>query len=360
MLLLLKIMKNIRLLSLAALQECFVDQGFKKSQANRLYRFLWQQYGRDFDLVDGFPGNLLEWLKTAFYIPQTSIHTFQQSADKTIKCSVRLQGGHLVESVLIPSPRRMTVCVSSQVGCSLSCKFCATGYMERMRNLGFDEIWDQVVLLNQLSHKEFGRPVTNVVFMGMGEPLLNYSHVLRAVHQLTDQRGLSIAPRRITISTAGVSKMISKLAEEGVKVNLALSLHAGNDQKRNEIMPINESNNLDELKQALNYFAQCTRNEITLEYILLKDFNDGLADADELIAFARAVPFHLVNLIEFNPIDNAAFQRPEEHTMNAFVKHLQDHGINAHLRRSRGKDIDAACGQLAGRQALDGGISAVR
>ncbi len=339
--------QNIRQLNLSELQSLIVGLGFKKLHAALIYESLWQEFVTDFTKIESLPETLWTLLTEDYFIPQASIHTTQISKDGTIKCSIRLHDNHLIESVLIPTENRVTICVSSQVGCSLSCKFCATGYMGRKRNVEFDEIVDQVVLMNQIAMEKYQKPVSNVVFMGMGEPMLNYQNVLSAIGKLTDQRGLSIAPKRITVSTAGVAKMIRKLGDEKMKVNLALSLHAANDIKRNEIMGINETNNLAELIDALNYFYTESKNEITLEYILLKDFNDTLEDADELIAFAQKVPFHLVNILEYNAIAKSDFLKPSEDVMNRFVQHLQQHNINAHLRRSRGKDIDAACGQLA-------------
>src|SRR5205085_3711546 len=230
---------------------------------------------------------------------------------------------------------------------SLSCKFCATGYMERERNLEFDEIYDEVVLINQQCEKTHGKKLTNIVFMGMGEPLLNYKNVLKAVDKISAPDGLGMGARRITVSTAGVAKMIRQLGDDKVKFKLALSLHAANDTKRNEIMPINESNNLKALVDALNYFHKQTKSEITLEYILFNNFNDSQKDADELIKFYRQVPADLVNIIEYNPIDFAKFEKPSEERITAFMDYLSKHKVNARLRRSRGKDIDVACGQLA-------------
>ncbi len=253
----------------------------------------------------------------------------------------------MVEGVMIPTESRMTACVSSQIGCSLSCKFCATGYIARKRNLDFDEIVDEVVLINQQAEKVSGKKLSNIVFMGMGEPLLNYSNVLKAIERISAPDGLGMSPRRITVSTAGVAKMIRQLGDDEVRFKLALSLHAASDVKRNEIMPINESNNLASLIDALNYFYKKTKNEITLEYILFKDFNDSIQDADDLIKVYRKVPADLVNIIEYNPIDFAKFEKPTEEKVSAFMEYLEQHKVNARLRRSRGKDIDAACGQLA-------------
>lgn len=339
--------QNIRHLTFDVLQKQILDWGFKKSQAKLIYESVWYHFIIDFKAISSLSNELLSLLEEHYFIPQTKIHHTQISEDGTIKCSFRLHDAHLIEGVLIPTENRVTVCVSSQVGCSLSCTFCATGYLERKRNVDFDEIVDQVVLLNQLAMQQYKMPISNIVFMGMGEPMLNYQNVLLAIEKLTNQRGLSIAPRRITVSTAGVAKMIRKLGDEKIKVNLALSLHAANDDKRNKIMGINESNNLAALTEALNYFHSQSKNEITLEYILLQGFNDSLEDADELIAFAQKVPVHLVNILEYNSIANADFLKPDDEVMNRFVRHLHQHKINAHLRRSRGKDIAAACGQLA-------------
>jgi 23S rRNA (adenine2503-C2)-methyltransferase len=241
----------------------------------------------------------------------------------------------------------MTACVSSQVGCSLSCKFCATGYLKRSRNLEFDEIVDEVTLLNEQAETHFNKHLSNIVFMGMGEPLLNYKNVLKAIERITAPDGLGMSPRRITVSTAGVAKMIKQLGDDEVRFKLALSLHAANDKKRNEIMPINESNDLKSLIESLLYFYQKTGNEITFEYILFKNFNDSVKDADELVKIYRQVPADLVNIIEYNTIDEADFTKPDETVTDQFMNYLTANRVNARLRRSRGKDIDAACGQLA-------------
>ncbi|MGZ3882195.1 MAG: 23S rRNA (adenine(2503)-C(2))-methyltransferase RlmN, partial [Flavisolibacter sp.] len=267
----------------------------------------------------------------------------------TVKSRFKTHEGHLCEGVLIPTEERNTACVSSQIGCSLSCKFCATGYIERKRNLAFDEIYDEVVLINQQCERIHSKKLTNIVFMGMGEPLLNYKNVLKAIEKITSPDGLAMSPKRITVSTAGVAKQIRQLGDDKVKFKLALSLHAANDQKRHEIMPINDTNNIKSLVDALNYFYKQTKNEITFEYILFKDFNDSLKDADELIKLYRQVPVDLVNLIEYNPIDQAKFEKPDEKKVEAFMAYLGKNRVNTRLRKSRGKDIDAACGQLANK-----------
>ena len=341
--------RNIRTLSLAELEEYFGEMGEKKFRARQVYEWIWQKQAQSIDSMTNLSKDLRQRLKDDFSLPALTIDATQYSSDGTVKSRFRTHEGHLVEGVLIPTTDRYTACVSSQIGCSLSCKFCATGYIERKRNLDFDEIYDEVVLLNQQSEKMHGRKLTNIVFMGMGEPLLNYKNVLRAIERITSPDGLAMSPRRITVSTAGVAKMIRQLGDDNVRFKLALSLHAANDRKRHEIMPINDTNNIASLVDALNHFYRKTKNEITFEYILFKDFNDSLQDADELIKIYRQVPADLVNIIEYNPIDLAKFEKPEEDKVEAFMNYLAKHRVNARLRRSRGKDIDAACGQLANK-----------
>ncbi len=343
--------QNIRTLSLSDLETYFLSIQDKKFRAKQVYDWIWLKGAGGFDAMTNLSKDLRIKLAADFSFPALHVDVIQYSADGTVKSRFKTFDGHAVEGVLIPTEERKTACVSSQIGCSLSCKFCATGYMERKRNLSFDEIYDEVVLLNQQSEKVYGKKLSNIVFMGMGEPLLNYSNVLKAIERISAEDGLGMSQRRITVSTAGVAKMIKKLGEDRVRFKLALSLHAATDAKRNEIMPINETNNIKALIEALNYFYTQTKNEITLEYILFKNFNDSLKDADELIKIYRQVPADLINLIEYNPIDNARFAKPDEETVDAFMQHLEKNRVNVRLRRSRGKDIDAACGQLANKTA---------
>jgi 23S rRNA (adenine2503-C2)-methyltransferase len=341
--------KNIRHLDLNELEQYFDTLGEKKFRARQVYEWLWQKHAHSFESMTNLSKELRQRLEDNFSLPALGVDATQYSADGTVKSRFRTKDSHLVEGVLIPTDERKTACVSSQIGCSLSCKFCATGYMERKRNLDFDEIYDEVVLINQQSERVYEKKLTNIVFMGMGEPLLNYKNVLKAIERITAPDGLGMSPRRITVSTAGVAKMIRQLGDDKVKFKLALSLHAANDTKRNEIMPINETNHIKALIEALNYFYQQTGNEITLEYILFRDFNDSRQDADELVKVYRQIPADLVNIIEYNPIEQALFEKPEEHAIQKFMEHLEKNGVNARLRRSRGKDIDAACGQLANK-----------
>jgi 23S rRNA (adenine2503-C2)-methyltransferase len=341
--------KNIRHLSLEELELYFEQMSEKKFRAKQVYEWLWLKQAHCFDAMTNLSKELRAKLQEHFTLPALQVNTTQYSDDGTVKSRFKTVEGHMVEGVLIPTNDRQTACVSSQIGCSLSCKFCATGYMERKRNLDYDEIYDEVVLINQQANKVFNKKLSNIVFMGMGEPLLNYKNVLKAIEKITSPDGLGMSPKRITVSTAGVAKMIRQLGDDKVRFNLALSLHAANDVKRNEIMPINESNNIKALIDALNYFYQQTGNEITFEYILFQNFNDSIKDADELIKIYRQVPADLVNIIEYNPIDAAKFLKPDEETTEKFMNHLAKARVNARLRRSRGKDIDAACGQLANK-----------
>jgi 23S rRNA (adenine2503-C2)-methyltransferase len=341
--------RNIRQFSYTELEDFFLSIDEKKFRVKQVWEWLWQKHAHSFADMTNLSKELRQKLGENFTLPALTISATQRSTDGTVKMGFKTHEGHLCEGVLIPTESRYTACVSSQIGCSLSCRFCATGYIERKRNLDFDEIYDEVVLINQQCERIYGKKLSNIVFMGMGEPLLNYKNVLKAIERISAEDGLGMSPRRITVSTAGVAKMLRQLGDDKVKFKLALSLHAANDQKRNEIMPINETNNLKALVDALNHFYRETKNEITLEYILFNNFNDSPKDADELIKIYRQVPADLVNIIEYNPIDFAKFEKPTEHRMTEFMEYLAKHKVNARLRRSRGKDIDAACGQLANK-----------
>lgn len=342
--------KNIRQYDLPALQQYFQTIGEKPFRAKQVYEWLWLKHAPTFEAMTNLSKTLRQSLEENFTLPAVTVDTLQKSEDGTMKSRFRLHDGHFVEGVLIPTENRQTACVSSQVGCSLSCKFCATGTMGRKRNLEFDEIYDEVALLNQQALENSGKKLTNIVYMGMGEPLLNYNNVLRSIERITSPDGLGMSPKRITVSTAGIAKMIRQLGDDKVRFNLALSLHAANDRKRSEIMPINDSNSLKELIDALNYFYKQTESQISFEYILFRNFNDSIQDADELIKIYRQVPADLVNIIEYNPIGHDRFAKPDEEKVEAFMEHLGKNRVNTRLRRSRGKDIDAACGQLANKQ----------
>lgn len=340
--------QDIRTMSLEKLTEYFGSVGEKPFRARQVWEWLWKKSARSFEEMTNLSKGLREKLEAEFEIRPISIATSQKSSDGTVKSAFRLYDNELIEGVLIPADDRMTACVSSQVGCSLSCKFCATGYMDRKRNLDPGEIYDQVVAIDAQAKKEFDMPLSNIVFMGMGEPLLNYKNVLEGIERITSEDGLNMSPKRITVSTAGIAKMIKKLADDEVKFNLALSLHAADDKKRNQIMPINETNTLEALRDALDYFYSKTKNRITFEYILFYNFNDTLEDAENLLKFARKIPSK-INIIEYNPISEATFKNTEEDRLEKFANYLKKNGVIVNVRRSRGKDIDAACGQLANK-----------
>jgi 23S rRNA (adenine2503-C2)-methyltransferase len=343
--------KDIRALSAAQLTELFSSIGEPAFRAKQVYNWLWSKAATDFSAMSNLSKKLREYLEDNFVINAVQIHELQVSSDHTIKCAMRLHDNYVVESVLIPHDSRMTACISSQVGCSLTCKFCATGKLKRMRNLNADEIFDQVVLVKNTAEEKYKAPLTNIVYMGMGEPLLNYAEVLKSVEKITSPDGLGMSPKRITVSTAGVAKMITKLGDDNVKFNLALSLHAANDEKRNKIMPINETNSLDNLADALNHFTAKTGIRPTFEYIAFKDFNDSIADAEDLVKYCKRVKAK-VNIIEYNAIDGGEFQQTSGNRLRAFTDYLQEHGVVCNVRHSRGKDIDAACGQLANKNKL--------
>ncbi len=342
---------NIRQLTELELKDAIQALGEKPFRAKQITEWLWKKGARTFGTMSDLPLKLRESLEENYTFAALKIDTVQQSLlDNTCKTRYITHDGHYIEGVLIPAPHLdlLTACVSSQIGCSLTCKFCATGKMNRVRNLTSEEIFDQYIMMNEQALNEFGKPLTNVVYMGMGEPMLNYNNVMESIERITKFGEFGFSPKRITISTAGIAKMITKMADDNSKCNLALSLHAANDTKRSEIMPINESNTLVVLQEALQHYYNTTGNIVTLEYILLRDFNDSNVDANELIYFARKVPCK-VNIIEYNSIGDGQYQATSEDKLNAFVRAITMAGITINVRRSKGKDIDAACGQLANK-----------
>jgi len=340
--------RDIRKLKLEELKEFFVQKGDKPFRAQQVYEWLWMKSAKSFDQMTNISLPTREMLGQHFVINHIKVDKMQRSEDGTIKNAVTLHDGLVVESVLIPAEKRITACVSSQVGCSLACKFCATARLKRQRNLSVDEIYDQVVAIKEQAELFYGRPLTNIVFMGMGEPLLNYANVLGAIEKITAQKGLNMASRRITVSTVGVAKMIKKMADDEVKFNLAVSLHSALNETRSSIMPINDTNPLEELADALRYWYQKTKSKVTYEYVVWKGINDTEEHARALLKFAKVVPSK-VNLIEYNPIDDGEFQQAPDEVLNMYMDLLEKNGVTTRIRKSRGKDIDAACGQLANK-----------
>ncbi|TRZ44375.1 23S rRNA (adenine(2503)-C(2))-methyltransferase RlmN [Robertkochia solimangrovi] len=340
--------KDIRALTREQLREFFVAQGDKAFRGNQVYEWLWGKAVYSFEAMTNLSLDTRSMLEANFVINNIRVDTMQRSSDGTIKNAVRLHDDLIVESVLIPTPTRTTACVSSQVGCSLDCKFCATAKLKRMRNLNPDEIYDQVVAIDNESRLYYDRPLSNIVFMGMGEPLMNYNNVIKAIDMITSSDGLGMSPKRITVSTSGVPKMIRKLADDGVKFKLAVSLHSAIDEVRTSIMPFNEHFPLSELRQALEYWYSCTKSRITYEYVVWKGINDRKKDVDALIRFCKFAPSK-VNLIEYNPIGDDEFRQADDTAISMYQEALEYNGITVTVRRSRGKDIDAACGQLANK-----------
>lgn len=340
--------RNIRYLELTDLEAYFKEIGEPRFRAAQVYEWLWKKSTHSFDAMTNLSKETRETLKRHFVIQGGGVESSQVSSDGTIKNAFRLHDGKRVECVLIPADKRMTACVSSQVGCSLDCRFCATGKLKRERNLTADEIYDEIVFIQRQAQEKYGTPLTNIVYMGMGEPLLNYSNVLRSIEKITSPTGLNLSPKRITLSTAGIGKMIKKLGDDGVKFNLAVSLHAATDEKRSHIMPVNDATPLKELREALVYFYNKTHSQVSFEYIVFNDFNDTPEDVYRLAQLCKAVPSK-VNLIEYNPIEKGEFTQTSPEKLNMFVTYLRSRGIITNVRHSRGKDIDAACGQLANR-----------
>ncbi len=340
--------RDIRSLTKEQLRDFFIENGDKAFRGNQVYEWLWSKVSHSFDEMTNISKETRKMLEENFVINHISVDQMQRSNDGTIKNAVRLHDGLMVESVLIPTETRTTACVSSQVGCSLDCKFCATSRLKRMRNLNPDEIYDQVAAINQESLLYHNRKLTNIVFMGMGEPLMNYNNVLKSIDKITSPEGLGMSPKRITLSTSGIPKMIKKMADDEVKFNLAVSLHSAIDEVRTQIMPFNENFPLDDLREALEYWYEKTQRMITYEYIVWNGINDTREAIDALVKYCKYVPCK-VNIIEYNPIDDGEFQQAQSRAINDYVSVLEMNDIVVNVRRSRGKDIDAACGQLANK-----------
>ena len=340
--------KDIRALTKEALRDFFVENGDKAFRGNQVYEWLWSKASHTFEDMTNVSKATRAMLEENFVINHIKVDSMQRSKDGTIKNGIKLHDGFIVESVLIPTPKRTTACVSSQVGCSLDCKFCATSRLKRMRNLNPDEIYDQVVAIDNQSRLYHNHKLSNIVFMGMGEPLMNYNNVIKSIEKITSPEGLGMSPKRITVSTSGVPKIIKKMADDEVKFNLAVSLHSAIDEVRTSIMPFNTNFPLDDLRASLEYWYEKTERIITYEYIVWKGINDRKEDIQALVKFCGYVPCK-VNLIEYNPIDDGEFQQASSSAINSYISNLEMHDITVNVRRSRGNDIDAACGQLANK-----------
>ena len=335
---------DIRNISVEELQKFCKDNNLPKFRAKQVEEWLWKKGATSFAEMTSLSKEMRDLFTVHFVINSVKIHKAERSIDGTIKYSMKLHDNQLVEGVLIPSKKRITACISSQVGCSLDCVFCATGTLKLERNLTAAEIYDQVFILNEESISSFGKALSNIVYMGMGEPLLNYNNMLESIGLITTKKGMGMSPKRITVSTAGIAKMLKKLGDDVVKFNLAISLHSANDEKRSSLMILNDSVPLQELRDAIRYFYDKTDSRITYEYILFKGLNDSPEDAQQLAQFAKVSPCK-INLIEYNTVDGLPYEKSSNKVTENFIQCLEEKNIIVNLRKSRGKDIDAACGQ---------------
>ncbi len=342
------ISSDIRSLDLKNLEKILIKQKFKKYRANQINDWLIKDGVSSFHEMKNLPKDLISFLDSRFKINNVNIKLIKKSRDGTAKFLISLSDKNIIEAVLIPTEKRITACISSQVGCSLDCDFCATSKISRMRNLNFYEIFDQTMILNAESSKLFGRTISNIVFMGMGEPLLNYKNVLKAIEMICSKKGLGISKKKITVSTSGISKIIKILADQNVKFNLAVSLHSAIEKTRNDIMPFSKDFPLNELLDSLNYWYKKTKSKITIEYLVWQAINDNMHHINSLVDFCVKVPSK-VNLIEFNEIGNLKFKTPQNMWIQKYIEILKANNISVSIRRSRGKDINAACGQLANK-----------
>ncbi len=339
---------DIRTLSKLELRTFFEENGDQSFRGNQVYEWLWNKGAHRFEDMTNLSKEMRNVLQEHFVINHIEVDRMQKSTDGTIKNAVRLHDGLIVESVLIPTKSRTTACVSSQVGCSLDCTFCATARLKKMRNLNPDEIFDQVVAIDKESRLYHNRPLSNIVFMGMGEPLMNYKNVIRSIEMITSEEGLGMSPKRITLSTSGVPKMIKKMADDKVKFNLAVSLHSAIQETRERLMPFAKSMDLDDLLDSLRYWFDKTNKRVTYEYVVWDGINDSMDHINALVKFCKQVPCK-VNIIEYNQIDDPGFKQANDKAIADYIQVLEKNRIPVTVRRSRGKDIDAACGQLANK-----------
>ena len=340
--------KDIRNISVEELQKFCKDNNLPKFRAKQVEEWLWKKGATSFAEMTSLSKEMRDLFTVHFVINSVKIHKAERSIDGTIKYSMKLHDKQLVEGVLIPSKKRITACISSQVGCSLDCAFCATGTLKLERNLTAAEIYDQVFILNEESISSFGKSLSNIVYMGMGEPLLNYNNMLESIELITTKKGMGMSPKRITVSTAGIAKMVKKLGDDMVKFNLAISLHSANDEKRSSLMILNDSVPLQELRDAIRYFYDKTDSRITYEYILFKEVNDSVEDAKELAKFCKVSPCK-INLIQYNKVDGMDYEKSSNKNTETFISYLEEKHLIVNLRKSKGKDINAACGQLVNK-----------
>ena len=340
--------KDIRLIRPENLEQLLKKNKFLTYRSKQIQNWARKIDIQSFNQMSNLPNDLIQFLTENFKLNKSKVKTSKKSFDGTIKFAIQLYDNLIVEAVLIPSNKRITACVSSQVGCSLDCNFCATSKIKKMRNLESYEIFDQIMLLNKESINHFSSPITNIVFMGMGEPLLNYKNVIESIDQITSDFGIGISYKKITVSTSGISKMIKKMADDDVKFNLAISLHTALEKTRNKVMPFSKSFPIKELVDSLEYWYKKIKRKITFEYLIWKEINDDFEHINALVSICKRIPSK-VNIIEYNDTDNSMFRNADDKWINNYVTTLKENRIPVSVRRSRGKDIDAACGQLANK-----------
>ena len=340
---------NIKSLPPDKLASRLVAMGLKKYRAAQVFEWIYKNHATTFEEMTNIAKAERGRISGDFIISFLSKLQEERSADGTRKFLFGLEDSHTIESVLIPDDDRLTLCISSQVGCAQACRFCLTGKSGFTRNLKAYEISDQVLEISRILRSEGGRCITNIVLMGMGEPLANFDEVIQSLKIITWDRGLGFSPRRVTLSTAGLVPEIERLGKADVRINLAISLNASTNEVRNRIMPINRRYSIEELLSACKRFPLEPRRRITFEYVMLKDVNDTPDDAVRLAKLLKGIKCK-VNLIPFNPFPGSEFGRPDDAAVKRFQKTLLDHHYTAPVRESRGRDISAACGQLRERK----------
>ena len=338
-------MEDIRNISIEQLEDFLVSIGEKKFRAKQIWSWLWQKGAGSFDEMTNISAAMRQQLAASFTFHRAVIAQEANSKDKTAKFAFRLHDDKLVEGVLIPSGERVTACISSQVGCPLGCTFCATGTMGFIRNMHYSEIVDEYVLMDRRARELYGNGISNIVFMGMGEPLLNFNNVMTAIDKLTAKDGWGLSPTRITLSTAGIVKGIKALADRNFPCGLAISLHSADPAVRQVIMPVTDHNSLHDLQAALVYYHQKTGARITFEYLLLSKVNDTRQAAEKLARYCRPFPVK-INIIEYNETEGGLYHRSYPNQREEFIDYLKSCNMVVNVRQSRGQDIAAACGQL--------------